>query len=157
MTFASPLPLSLEFFPPKSPEGAAKLAEARQKLYALQPEFCSVTYGAGGSTQGGTMQTVRAILEEGHQGAPHFSCIGASRESVREKLATFRAAGIRRVVALRGDLPSGYGDLANGPFRYASDLVAAMCRRLVAGGAGELHFYTLNLARPTEAVLSRLD
>jgi methylenetetrahydrofolate reductase (NADPH) len=124
MTFASPLPLSLEFFPPKSPEGAAKLAEARQKLYALKPEFCSVTYGAGGSTQGGTMQTVRAILEEGHQGAPHFSCIGASRESVRAQLAEFRAAGIRRVVALRGDLPSGFGDLSNGPFRHASDLVA---------------------------------
>lgn len=124
MNFASPLPLSLEFFPPKSPEGAAKLAEARQKLYALKPEFCSVTYGAGGSTQGGTMQTVRAILEEGHEGAPHFSCIGASRESVRAQLAEFRAAGIRRVVALRGDLPSGFGDLSNGPFRHASDLVA---------------------------------
>jgi methylenetetrahydrofolate reductase (NADPH) len=118
------LPLSLEFFPPKSPEGAAKLAEARRQLYALSPQFCSVTYGAGGSTQEGTMQTVRAILEEGHEGVPHFSCIGASRDSVRSQLAAFRSAGIRRVVALRGDLPSGYGDLANGPFRYASDLVA---------------------------------
>jgi methylenetetrahydrofolate reductase (NADPH) len=120
----STLPLSLEFFPPKSPEGAAKLAEARSQLYALRPQFCSVTYGAGGSTQEGTLQTVRAVIAEGHEGAPHFSCIGASRESVREQLSTFRAAGIRRVVALRGDLPSGYGDLANGPFRYASDLVA---------------------------------
>ena len=118
------LPLSLEFFPPKSPEGAAKLAEARRQLYALEPQFCSVTYGAGGSTQGGTLQTVRAIIEEGHEGAPHFSCIGASRESVREQLQSFRDAGIRRVVALRGDLPSGFGDLTNGPFRHASDLVA---------------------------------
>jgi methylenetetrahydrofolate reductase (NADPH) len=116
--------LSLEFFPPKSPEGATKLAEARRRLYELRPQFCSVTYGAGGSTQGGTMQTVRAILDEGHEGVPHFSCIGASRESVREHLQAFREAGVRRVVALRGDLPSGYGDLANGPFHYASDLVA---------------------------------
>ena len=125
MTSASqPLPLSLEFFPPKSPEGATKLAEARRRLYELQPQFCSVTYGAGGSTQEGTFQTIQAILAEGCEGAPHFSCIGASRESVREHLQAFREAGVRRVVALRGDLPSGYGDLANGPFHYASDLVA---------------------------------
>lgn len=116
------LPLSLEFFPPKTPEGAVKLAAARQELYALAPQFCSVTYGAGGSTQEGTMQTVQAIISEGVEGAPHFSCIGASAESIREKLAQFRAAGVRRIVALRGDLPSGYGSF--GEFRYASDLVA---------------------------------
>ena len=121
---ASPigLPLSLEFFPPKTEEGATKLAAVRQQLYALQPEFCSVTYGAGGSTQDGTLQTVQAILAEGHQAAPHFSCIGASRASIREKLAQFQSAGIQRIVALRGDLPSGYGGF--GEFRYASDLVA---------------------------------
>jgi methylenetetrahydrofolate reductase (NADPH) len=117
------LPLSLEFFPPKTPDGVAKLAAARQALYILKPEFCSVTYGAGGSTQEGTLQAVQAILAEGVDAAPHFSCIGASRASVREKLAAFKAAGIRRVVALRGDLPSGYGD-ASQEFRYASDLVA---------------------------------
>ena len=116
------LPLSLEFFPPKTEEGATKLTGVRQQLYALNPEFCSVTYGAGGSTQDGTLQTVQAILAEGHEAAPHFSCIGASRASIRDKLAQFQAAGIKRIVALRGDLPSGYGGF--GEFRYASDLVA---------------------------------
>ncbi len=116
------LPLSLEFFPPKTDEGATKLAAVRQQLYALKPEFCSVTYGAGGSTQDGTLQTVQAILAENHEAAPHFSCIGASRASIRDKLAEFKASGIRRIVALRGDLPSGYGGF--GEFRYASDLVA---------------------------------
>ena len=118
----SATPISLEFFPPKTPEGAVKLAAVRQELYALKPEFCSVTYGAGGSTQAGTFQTVQAILAEGVEAAPHFSCIGATRESIREKLAEFKAAGIRRVVALRGDLPSGWGG-SGGEFRYASELV----------------------------------
>ena len=118
-------PISLEFFPPKTPEGVTKLAAVRQQLYALRPQVCSVTYGAGGSTQEGTFQTVQAILAEGVEAAPHFSCIGASRASIRERLAQFKAAGIRRIVALRGDLPSGYGGGASlGEFRYASDLVA---------------------------------
>lgn len=116
-------PISLEFFPPKTPEGVAKLAAVRQQLYPLKPQFCSVTYGAGGSTQDGTFAAVQAILEEGLEAAPHFSCIGASRESIRAKLAQFKASGIRRLVALRGDLPSGYGG-SNGEFHYASDLVA---------------------------------
>ena len=116
------LPISIEFFPPKTPEGVEKLRVVRQQLYALKPEFCSVTYGAGGSTQGGTMNTVREIIAEGCEGAPHFSCIGASRQSIREQLAMFKSDGIRRIVALRGDLPSGYGGF--GEFRYASDLVA---------------------------------
>ena len=115
-------PISLEFFPPKTPEGADKLTAVRQQLYALKPEYCSVTYGAGGSTQDGTIQTVRAILAEGVDAAPHFSCIGASKASVREQLAQFKADGIQRIVALRGDLPSGYGGF--GEFRYASELVA---------------------------------
>jgi methylenetetrahydrofolate reductase (NADPH) len=118
----TPLPISLEFFPPKTPEGVIKLAGVREQLYALKPQFCSVTYGAGGSTQDGTLAAVRAILAEGREAAPHFSCIGAERASVRERLAQFQADGIRRVVALRGDLPSGYGGF--GEFRYASDLVA---------------------------------
>jgi len=116
-------PISLEFFPPKTPEGVTKLAAVRQQLYALKPQFCSVTYGAGGSTQDGTFAAVKAIIEEGVEAAPHFSCIGASRESIRAKLADFKAHGIRRIVALRGDLPSGYGG-SNGEFHYASDLVA---------------------------------
>ena len=115
-------PVSFEFFPPKTPEGADKLRAARQQLYALRPEFCSVTYGAGGSTQEGTFGTVREILAEGVSAASHFSCIGATRQSVREQLATLKAMGVQRLVALRGDLPSGYG--AGGEFHYASDLVA---------------------------------
>jgi methylenetetrahydrofolate reductase (NADPH) len=114
--------LSLEFFPPKTPEGADKLRATRQQLYALAPEFCSVTFGAGGSTQDGTLETVRQIVGEGQAGVPHLSCIGQTRASVRERLAVYRAAGARRIVALRGDLPSGYG--SGGEFRYASDLVA---------------------------------
>ncbi|HET6788443.1 MAG TPA: methylenetetrahydrofolate reductase, partial [Aquabacterium sp.] len=106
---SSSLPLSFEFFPPKTPEGADKLTAVRQQLYPLGPEYCSVTYGAGGTTQDGTLQTVRAILAEGFDAAPHFSCIGATRASVREQLQQFQAEGIRRIVALRGDLPSGYG------------------------------------------------
>jgi methylenetetrahydrofolate reductase (NADPH) len=115
-------PVSLEFFPPKTPEGAEKLRVARQQLYALKPEFCSVTFGAGGSTQEGTFNTVREILAEGVSAASHFSCVGATKETVRAQLATLKAMGVKRLVALRGDLPSGYG--AGGEFQYASDLVA---------------------------------
>jgi methylenetetrahydrofolate reductase (NADPH) len=116
------LPLSIEFFPPKTPEGVVKLGAVRQQLYALKPEFCSVTYGAGGSTQQGTFDTVGAILAEGVDAASHFSCVGASKASVREQLATLKAMGVKRLVALRGDLPSGYG--LGGEFHFASDLVA---------------------------------
>jgi methylenetetrahydrofolate reductase (NADPH) len=116
------LPLSFEFFPPKTPEGAAKLRTVRQQLYARRPEFCSVTYGAGGSTHEGTFSTVREILGEGGDAASHFSCIGATRATVRAQLAELKAMGVKRLVALRGDLPSGYG--MGGEFHYASDLVA---------------------------------
>ena len=122
MSTAKHIPISFEFFPPKTAEGAAKLVNVRHELYAMKPEFFSVTYGAGGSTQDGTLQQVQAILSEGFDAAPHFSCIGATRDSVREQLAAFKAAGIRRMVALRGDLPSGHGTF--GEFRYASELVA---------------------------------
>jgi methylenetetrahydrofolate reductase (NADPH) len=117
------LPISIEFFPPKTPEGMVKLRAARRELYALAPEFCSVTYGAAGSTQQGTFDAVREILAEGVAGAPHLSCIGTTRADVRRQLEAFRAAGVDRIVALRGDLPSGYG-LARNEFRFASDLVA---------------------------------
>jgi methylenetetrahydrofolate reductase (NADPH) len=122
MSAESRLPISLEFFPPKTPEGAAKLRGVRQELYALRPEFCSVTFGAGGSTQDGTFATVAEILAEGVPAASHFSCVGATRATVREQLAQLKAMGVKRLVALRGDLPSGYG--AGGEFQYASDLVA---------------------------------
>lgn len=115
-------PISIEFFPPKTPEGVDKLRAVRQQLYALKPEFCSVTFGAGGSTQEGTFSTVQAILAEGVSAASHLSCIGATRESVRAQLAILKAMGVRRLVALRGDLPSGFG--IGGEFHYAADLVA---------------------------------
>ena len=120
------IPVSFEFFPPKTPEGADKLRLTRQALYASQPEFCSVTFGAGGSTQEGTFNTVKAILDEGVAAACHFSCVGATQATVREQLAILRAMGVQRLVALRGDLPSGYG--AGGEFHYASDLVAFIRR-----------------------------
>ena len=116
------VPVSFEFFPPKTPEGAAKLRLTRQALYAFEPEFCSVTYGAGGSTQEGTFGTVQEILAEGVAAASHFSCVGASKTTVRQQLAALQAMGVKRLVALRGDLPSGYG--MGGEFHYASDLVA---------------------------------
>jgi methylenetetrahydrofolate reductase (NADPH) len=116
------LPLSIEFFPPKTPEGAVKLRAVRQQLYALKPEFCSVTYGAGGSTQPGTFDTVGEILAEGVDAAAHFSCVGSTQASVRQQLDTLKAMGVKRLVALRGDLPSGYG--LGGEFHFASDLVA---------------------------------
>ena len=112
---------SLEFFPPKTPEGIEKLRAARRQLALLRPSFCSVTYGAGGSTREGTLSTVLEIRGEGMDGVPHVSCVGSTRESIRDVLAQYRGHGIRHVVALRGDLPSGSGDL--GDFRYANELV----------------------------------
>lgn len=116
------LPVSFEFFPPKTPEGAVKLRAVREQLYAFKPEFCSVTYGAGGSTQEGTFATVAEIQAEGMAAASHFSCIGATKSSVRAQLQQLQGMGVKRLVALRGDLPSGYG--MGGEFHYASDLVA---------------------------------
>ena len=112
---------SIEFFPPKTPEGADKLRITRQKLAELNPKYFSVTFGAGGSTQQGTLDTVLDIMADGHLAAPHLSCIGATRGSIRALLQQFQAHGIRRLVALRGDLPSGYGGA--GELRYANELV----------------------------------
>ena len=112
---------SFEFFPPKTPEGTAKLRAARAQLAQLRPAFCSVTFGAGGSTREGTLATVLEILGEGMPAAPHLSCIGASRASLREVLAQYKGHGIRHLVALRGDMPSGTVDA--GEMRHASDLV----------------------------------
>ena len=113
--------ISIEFFPPKTPEGAEKLRAVRKTLYQLKPQFCSVTYGAGGATQEGTFATVGEILGEGVDAASHFSCIGARAQKVRAELEQLKAMGVKRIVALRGDLPSGYG--LGGEFHYASDLV----------------------------------
>lgn len=114
-------PFSIEFFPPQTSEGVEKLRATRAKLAELKPEFFSVTFGAGGSTQARTFETVFEIQREGHQAAPHLSCIGSTREHVREILTRYKDAGIRRIVALRGDLPSGVGD--PGELRYANELV----------------------------------
>lgn len=116
------IPISFEFFPPNTPAGDAKLRGVVADLAALRPEFFSVTYGAGGATRDKTLATVRAIAALGHEAAPHLSCVGATRESLAETLATYRAQGIRRIVALRGDLPSGTA-AASGEFRFAADLV----------------------------------
>jgi methylenetetrahydrofolate reductase (NADPH) len=113
---------SLEFFPPRTDEGTAKLAAARAQLAQLQPAFCSVTFGAGGSTREGTLATVLEMMREGLPAAPHISCIGSTRQSLREVLDQYREHGIRHLVALRGDLPSGMAE--GGEFRYASDLVS---------------------------------
>ncbi len=122
MRQAAPFPLSIEFFPPKTSEGVQKLRAVRQQLYAIKPEFCSVTFGAGGSTQAGTFSTVQEILAEGVGAASHYSCVGTTKATVREQLASLKTMGVKRLVTLRGDLPSGYG--AGGEFHYASDLVA---------------------------------
>lgn len=113
--------ISIEFFPPQTPEGVEKLRATRAELAKLKPEFFSVTYGAGGSTRERTFAIVREIASEGFDAAPHLSCIGSTRESIREILAEFKSAGIRRIVALRGDLPSGMAEA--GEFRYANELV----------------------------------
>lgn len=112
---------SFEFFPPKTAEGSDKLRATRMQLAPLKPRFVSVTFGAGGSTQQGTLDTVAEIQREGTEAAPHLSCVGSSREGIRAILDTYRNHGIHHIVALRGDMPSGMGEI--GEFRFASELV----------------------------------
>lgn len=114
--------ISIEFFPPQTAEGVEKLRAVRQKLAVLKPSFFSVTYGAGGSTRERTFSVVKEMAAEGFDAAPHLSCIGSTRESIAEILAEYQSAGVRRIVALRGDLPSGMAEA--GEFRYANELVA---------------------------------
>ncbi len=115
------VPISFEFFPPNTPVGSEKLKTVVADLSAVKPEFFSVTYGAGGSTREKTLATVRDIASLGQEAAPHLSCVGSTREGIAEILATYRAQGIHRIVALRGDLPSGTA--VAGEFRYAAELV----------------------------------
>ena len=117
---------SLEFFPPRTADGMDKLRATRRQFAQLKPAFCSVTFGAGGSTREGTLAAVLEFRADGMEAAPHISCIGGTEESLRDVLLQYRGHGIRHVVALRGDLPSGAG--AAGDFRYASDLVAFIRR-----------------------------
>ena len=114
--------ISFEFFPPQTPEGMEKLVHTHRQLAALNPEFFSVTFGAGGSTQERTLQAVAHIKAQGSDVAPHLSCVGSTRENIRTLLQSYRAQGVRRIVALRGDLPSGMGSI--GEFHYANELVA---------------------------------
>lgn len=113
--------ISFEFFPPQTDEGVEKLAVTRRQLATLNPEFFSVTFGAGGSTRDRTLETVTQIKREGFEAAPHLSCVGSTRENIRAILKTYQDAGIRRIVALRGDLPSGMATA--GEFQYANELV----------------------------------
>ena len=112
---------SFEFFPPKSPEGIEKLRATRKQLAQLNPAFFSVTYGAGGSTRDGTLSTVLEIRKDGHEAAPHISCVASTKQSLREVIRQYKDNGIKRIVALRGDMPSGLA--MAGELRYASDLV----------------------------------
>ena len=114
-------PISFEFFPPNTPVGDQKLADVVQQLGAVKPEFFSVTYGAGGSTREKTLNTVHAIATAGFEAAPHLSCVGSTREGLAEILAQYRSRNIHRLVALRGDMPSGTASA--GEFHYAAELV----------------------------------
>ena len=113
---------SFEFFPPNTPEGTEKLRATTKQLAQLKPEFFSVTFGAGGSTRERTLDTVLDIRAQGHAAAPHISCIASTRQSIRDMLQQYKDHGIRHLVALRGDLPSGLA--AAGEFRHANELVA---------------------------------
>lgn len=115
---------SFEFFPPKTEEGKEKLRVVRDKLGVLKPKYFSVTFGAGGSTQQGTLETVLEIQQAGYEAAPHISCIGTKKQIITQLLDTYKANGIKHLVALRGDLPSGSGNISGGDFNYANELVS---------------------------------
>ena len=121
MSASSSHNFSFEFFPPKTPQGREKLRATWQALAKLEPQFFSVTFGAGGSTREGTLETVLEIRAAGHEAAPHISCVASTRADISAQLEQYRGHGIRHIVALRGDLPSGLA--AAGEFRYASELV----------------------------------
>lgn len=121
------VPVSFEFFPPNTPVGSEKLKTVVSELATVKPEFFSVTYGAGGSTREKTLATVKQIAEAGHEAAPHLSCVGSTEANIGEILDTYREQGLKRLVALRGDLPSGTA--VAGEFRYASELIAFVRRR----------------------------
>lgn len=116
------LSISFEFFPPQTAEGIEKLNTTRKQLAPLKPEFFSVTFGAGGSTRDRTLETVQQIQADGYSAAPHLSCVGSTRENIRAILQTYKTLGIKRIVALRGDLPSGMA--TTGEFQYANELVS---------------------------------
>lgn len=123
MSLQTGSPFSLEFFPPRDAAAQERLVAGARRMLVMHPQYVSVTFGAGGSTREGTLDTVRTMRELGCDAAPHLSCIGSSRDDLRELLQRYRADGVRRIVALRGDLPSGMGLDAAGALRHAGDLV----------------------------------
>jgi methylenetetrahydrofolate reductase (NADPH) len=131
---------SCEYFPPKDEDGKLKLAETTRELAALKPKYFSVTYGAGGSTRQGTYETVKTLHEQGLSAAPHISCVGATRDSLREQLLAYKELGINRIVALGGDLPSGMA--SPGELRFANQLV-----ELIRAETGD-HFHIEVAAYP---------
>ena len=131
---------SFEFFPPQTQEGANKLAVTRKQLAVLKPAFFSVTFGAGGSTRERTLEAVEQIKADGYEAAPHLSCVGSTRENIRAILHTYKNMGIKRIVALRGDLPSGMA--TSGEFHYANELVS-----FIRAETGE-HFHVEVAAYP---------
>jgi len=137
------LSFSFELFPPRTPEGQAKLPAAIGRLAAVKPAYFSVTYGAGGSTQDGTYETLVHVVEQhGVEAAPHLTCVGSTRAKVDALLERYRQAGVRRIVALRGDLPAtAYGTEAPGEFRYANELVEHVRRTRDAQFAIEVACY----------------
>jgi methylenetetrahydrofolate reductase (NADPH) len=155
------LPVSMEFFPTRTPEGADKVRAVRRALYALKPEFCSVTFGAGGSTQEGTLSAVTEIMAEGCAAAPHLSCVGQTRATIRERLGAYDAAGVQRIVVLRGDFPSGYG--TGSEFRYASELVAFVRSetgrrfRIEVAAYPEIHPQAKSPASDLEAFVAKIE
>ncbi|MCW9024861.1 MAG: methylenetetrahydrofolate reductase [NAD(P)H] [Gammaproteobacteria bacterium] len=135
-----PQQFSFEFFPPKTEQGAEKLVAVRDQLGTLNPKYFSVTYGAGGSTQQGTMDTILSIKQAGYDAAPHLTCVGSTRDTVSELLQTYMDNDINHIVALRGDMPSGMRDM--GDFRYANELV-----EFIRGETGD-HFHIEVAAYP---------
>ncbi len=113
--------ISFEFFPPKTDAGVEKLNKVRDELGALKPKYFSVTFGAGGSTQDGTYDAVKGIIDSGYEGAPHLSCVGSTKSGISELLQSYKDIGVKRIVALRGDLPSGM--VERGDFQYANELI----------------------------------
>ncbi|MDP2178642.1 methylenetetrahydrofolate reductase [NAD(P)H] [Methylicorpusculum sp.] len=127
--------LSFEFYPPKTEEGALNLKGVHQKLAKLKPDFFSVTFGAGGSTRDKTFDTVVKIQEQGISAAPHLSCVASTKDNIRQILSSYQQKGITKIVALRGDIPSGM--MSAGEFRYANELVDFI--RTETGNAFQIH------------------
>jgi methylenetetrahydrofolate reductase (NADPH) len=144
-------PVSFEFFPPNTPVGVEKLKTVVQELGALKPQYFSVTYGAGGSTRDKTLSAVMDIAGAGFNAAPHLSCVGSTRENIAEILSTYRDRGISRVVALRGDLPSGTATA--GEFRYASELVSFI--RETQGGDWQIEVAAYPEVHPQQRYAAR--